>query len=159
MKPFDMDVALPAVIFLLCSIPLYWLIIVLIELKVLSCRRRANINRSQIVEKHNDNLESLIKKNNLGDDDVQQEVDRVKGASKDIPVRLANCTKVYGETKAVDNVSFGLDYGECFALLGVSGAGKTTCFKCLTGVVKPDGGEVSINGFDITRESEFKSAR
>jgi ABC-type multidrug transport system ATPase subunit len=76
-----------------------------------------------------------------------------------MPVRLANCTKVYGETKAVDNVSFGLDYGECFALLGVSGAGKTTCFKCLTGVVKPDGGDVSINGFDITKESEFKNAR
>lgn len=70
-----------------------------------------------------------------------------------MPVRLENCIKRYGETVAVDNVSFGLDYGECFALLGVSGAGKTTCFKCLTGVVKPDGGDVSINGFDITNGS------
>lgn len=76
-----------------------------------------------------------------------------------MPVRLANCVKRYGETTAVDNVSFGLDYGECFALLGVSGAGKTTCFKCLTGVVTPDGGEVSINGFDITNPSEFSNAR
>lgn len=55
-----------------------------------------------------------------------------------MPVRLAGITKRYGKTLAVDNMSFGLEYGECFALLGVSGAGKTTCFKCLTGVVKPD---------------------
>lgn len=50
-------------------------------------------------------------------------------------------------------MSFGLEFGECFALLGVSGAGKTTCFKCLTGVVKPDLGNVSINGYDITRSA------
>ena len=41
---------------------------------------------------------------------------------------------------AVKNVSFGLEYGECFALLGVSGAGKTTCFKCLTGEMYPSQG-------------------
>jgi ABC-type multidrug transport system ATPase subunit len=56
---------------------------------------------------------------------------------------------------AVKNVSFGLEYGECFALLGVSGAGKTTCFKCLTGEVFPSGGNLSINGFDITTQSGF----
>ena len=32
---------------------------------------------------------------------------------------------------AVNKLSFGLDYGDCFALLGVTGAGKTTTFKCL----------------------------
>jgi ABC-type multidrug transport system ATPase subunit len=52
-------------------------------------------------------------------------------------------------------MSFGLNYGECFALLGVSGAGKTTTFKCLTGVVKPEQGNVSINGYDITRKTDF----
>jgi ABC-type multidrug transport system ATPase subunit len=56
---------------------------------------------------------------------------------------------------AVKNVSFGLEYGECFALLGVSGAGKTTCFKCLTGEVFPSGGNLSINGFDITTQRGF----
>ena len=48
--------------------------------------------------------------------------------------------KTYGEVVAVDKVSFGLEYGECFALLGVSGAGKTNCFKCLTGEVQPTSG-------------------
>jgi len=76
-----------------------------------------------------------------------------------MPVRLAGITKRYGHTIAVENLTFGLEFGECFALLGVSGAGKTTCFKCLTGVVKPESGSVTINGFDITRSAGFEQAR
>ena len=60
---------------------------------------------------------------------------------------------------AVKNISFGLEYGECFALLGVSGAGKTTCFKCLTGEIFPSAGSLSINGSDITTQSGFELAR
>jgi ABC-type multidrug transport system ATPase subunit len=41
---------------------------------------------------------------------------------------------------AVEQISFGLDYGECFALLGVNGAGKSTTFKSLTAEVKPSAG-------------------
>ena len=41
---------------------------------------------------------------------------------------------------AVEKVSFGLEYGQCFALLGVSVVGKTTSFKCLTGEEKPTEG-------------------
>lgn len=63
------------------------------------------------------------------------------------------------EQPAVDNLSFQLEYGECFALLGVTGAGKTTTFKCLTGEETPDSGELfmgeqnlrSILGFDKAR--------
>lgn len=52
-----------------------------------------------------------------------------------LPVRMTNLKKDYGSTKAVKSVSFGLEYGECFALLGVSGAGKTSVFKCMTGEI------------------------
>lgn len=58
---------------------------------------------------------------------------------------------------AVERISFGLDYGECFALLGVNGAGKSTTFKSLTGDVLPTTGQITIAGFDI--QSEFKEAR
>lgn len=64
-----------------------------------------------------------------------------------------NCTTV----RAVQQVSFGLDYGECFALLGVNGAGKSTTFKSLTGDVVPTSGQISIQGFDI--QKDFTSAR
>jgi len=50
---------------------------------------------------------------------------------------------------AVEKTSFGLEYGECFALLGVNGAGKTTTFKSLTGGITPTSGEVTICGMDI----------
>ena len=60
---------------------------------------------------------------------------------------------------AVKNISFGLEYGECFALLGITGAGKTSCFKCLTGEIYPDSGSLSINGHDITKQSGFDKAR
>jgi ABC-type multidrug transport system ATPase subunit len=45
--------------------------------------------------------------------------------------------KTYNNVVAINQVSFGLEFGECFALLGVSGAGKSTCFKCLTGEIYP----------------------
>jgi ABC-type multidrug transport system ATPase subunit len=67
--------------------------------------------------------------------------------------------KYYGKSRAVKRVSFGLEYGECFALLGVSGAGKTTTFKCLTGEEKPDEGSIRINGFDVTTSDGFDEAR
>ena len=76
-------------------------------------------------------------------------------------VRVQNFRKVYtsicGETVAVENISFGLDYGECFALLGVNGAGKTTTFKSLTRDVIPTEGELSIAGYNVAKE--FGEAR
>ena len=51
---------------------------------------------------------------------------------------------------AVEKASFAVDYGECFALLGVNGAGKSTTFKSLTNVISPTGGTISVQGKDIT---------
>ena len=54
-------------------------------------------------------------------------------------IKVSKLTKSYDfESKAVNNLNFGLESGECFALLGVTGAGKTTTFKCLTGEEVPD---------------------
>jgi len=55
------------------------------------------------------------------------------GRDQVVPVKIDRVRKYYGSARAVERVSFSLEYGECFALLGVSGAGKTTTFKCLTG--------------------------
>merc|ERR1719199_940206 len=76
-----------------------------------------------------------------------------------IPVKIGNISKNYGTVKAVRNVSFGLEYGECFALLGVSGAGKTTIFKCLTGEVYPSSGQLTIGGNDVSTAFGFAEAR
>ena len=52
---------------------------------------------------------------------------------------------------AVEDISFGLDYGECFALLGVNGAGKSTTFKSLSRDITPTNGSVSIAGYDVVK--------
>lgn len=58
---------------------------------------------------------------------------------------------------AVERTSFGLDFGECFALLGVNGAGKTTTFKSLTNDIDPTSGTIRINGKDV--KSHFNEIR
>jgi ATP-binding cassette subfamily A (ABC1) protein 3 len=96
----------------------------------------------------------------LKDEDIAEEEKRVAEAQPDtMTVRLSNVKKTYGKQVAVDNLSFGLEYGECFALLGVSGAGKTTTFRCLTGEEIPTSGEVQISGYDVTTEAGFDKAR
>ncbi len=58
---------------------------------------------------------------------------------------------------AVEKTSFGLEYGECFALLGINGAGKSTTFKALTCEIEPTAGQITINGFDAYKD--FNQAR
>ena len=55
-----------------------------------------------------------------------------KGLNDALTISKLSKQYVLGQ-RAVDNLSFSLEFGECFALLGVTGAGKTTTFKCLTG--------------------------
>jgi phosphonate transport system ATP-binding protein len=61
-------------------------------------------------------------------------------------IQVIGLTRRYHNTVAVDNVSFEVKPGEFVAILGPSGAGKTTLFRCLTGLVKPDSGQVCVNG-------------
>lgn len=55
------------------------------------------------------------------------------------------------EFNAINKLSFCLEFGECFALLGVNGAGKTTTFKCLTREILPTCGNIYINGQEISK--------
>ena len=64
-----------------------------------------------------------------------------------------NCCKKKPIKKVLKNITFSVDNGECFGLLGGNGAGKTTLFKCLSQEVKPEQGVISINNqniFDFT---------
>ncbi|MEJ2702943.1 MAG: ABC transporter ATP-binding protein [Sedimentisphaerales bacterium] len=61
-------------------------------------------------------------------------------------IQADQLSKRYGDTPAVDNVSFEVSKGETFGLLGPNGAGKTTTIKILCGLLRPDAGSVTLDG-------------
>ncbi len=66
---------------------------------------------------------------------------------------VSNVTKVYGEQKALDDVSFQVNKGEILGFLGPNGAGKSTMMKIITTYIPPTSGTVSVVGFDCFENS------
>lgn len=62
---------------------------------------------------------------------------------------VSNLVKLYGNEKALDNLSFTGKSGEIIGLIGPNGAGKSTAMNIITGYLAPTSGEVEINGFNI----------
>ena len=90
------------------------------------------------------------------DDDVEAEFKSVEQKTDGYAVRAYDLRKVYrqgfNKVLACKHVTFGLEYGDCFALLGINGAGKTTTFKMLTGEVVPTSGVMTIGEFNVRRQ-------
>ena len=74
-------------------------------------------------------------------------------------IRVADLHKTYGETRAVDGVSFEVPGGTVFGLLGPNGAGKTTTVEVLEGLRTPDSGEVTVLGVDAVHHPEALKPR
>ena len=64
-------------------------------------------------------------------------------------IKIKNVTKIYGNKKALDGVSFEVNKGEIFAFIGHNGAGKTTLIKSICGILDFEEGEILINGRSI----------
>src|SRR3984893_3653287 len=64
-------------------------------------------------------------------------------------IRVNHLLKVYGEQKAVNNISFEIEKGEIVGFLGPNGAGKSTTMKIVTGYLRPDSGTAEVCGFDV----------
>ena len=64
-------------------------------------------------------------------------------------LKIENLTKIYGEKKAVDNLSLHIKPGEMYAFIGHNGAGKTTTIKSVCGLLNFDDGEIYIDGTSI----------
>src|SRR5207244_7924836 len=67
--------------------------------------------------------------------------------------------KVYKGRRVVNDVSVRLEQGEIVGLLGPNGAGQTTTFYMITGLVRPDGGRIVLDGHDLTAEPMYRRAR
>lgn len=69
-------------------------------------------------------------------------------------IEIDNLSKSYnkGKVQALSSVSFEVERGELFGLIGPDGAGKTTLFRLLTTLLKPDAGSATVDGYDIVKE-------
>lgn len=74
-------------------------------------------------------------------------------------LKANNLVKQYSKRTVVDGVSVSVKQGEIVGLLGPNGAGKTTTFYMITGMIKPNSGEILIDGEDISNEPMYKRAR
>jgi ABC-type multidrug transport system ATPase subunit len=85
------------------------------------------------------------------DEDVTAEAERVQSGEADgEAVQLSRLRKVYAGGKvAVKTLSLGIPIGECFGLLGINGAGKTSALKVLTGDILPTSGTASVCGMNV----------
>ena len=70
-----------------------------------------------------------------------------------------NLVKIYSGRRVVDQVHLEINPGEVVGLLGPNGAGKTTTFYMIVGLIKPDGGEIVLNGEDLSRCPMYIRAR
>src|SRR5262249_32252034 len=64
-------------------------------------------------------------------------------------LRLAELTKIFGASRAVDRVSLSIEPGSMVALLGPSGCGKTTTLRMIAGLLQPNAGEIYLDGAPI----------
>jgi len=73
-----------------------------------------------------------------------------KGDSAGLPLRVEGLQKSFGGITAVDGATFSVEEGSLTGLIGPNGAGKSTTFNCITGVHRPDSGDVYFRGDEIT---------
>lgn len=67
---------------------------------------------------------------------------------------IKNLTKSFKKLKVLEGINLTVKRGTMLALLGPNGAGKTTTVRILSTLLKPDGGEVSVNGFDVVHQAD-----
>jgi ABC-2 type transport system ATP-binding protein len=71
-----------------------------------------------------------------------------------VTIRSEHLSKSFGETKAVDDVSFEVEKGRIFGLLGPNGAGKTTTIRIINFIIPEDSGSVTINGMPVSAKTQ-----
>jgi ABC-2 type transport system ATP-binding protein len=74
-------------------------------------------------------------------------------------LNVAQLSKSYGDRRAVDGISFAVADGETVGLLGPNGAGKTTVIAMISGIARPDAGQVSVGGVSVTQDANALKRR
>ncbi|NSX53353.1 LPS export ABC transporter ATP-binding protein [Parasulfitobacter algicola] len=83
----------------------------------------------------------------------------LKVAEGNVGLHIVNLRKSYRKRPVIRDVSLYLGRGEVVALLGPNGSGKTTCFYSIAGLVNPEGGQVLIDGRNVTNFPMYRRAK
>lgn len=67
-------------------------------------------------------------------------------------IQVKNLTKIYGEQRAVNDISFSIAPGEIVGFLGPNGAGKSTTMKMITGYLEPDAGDITVSSINVKKD-------
>jgi len=155
-------IALYEVIFL--GIESFLYILITIQIDILSTKPKSVMLLKKLTDcltfkwlfrdqkQHTDEITQAIT-----DEDVIAENERVQqGQADDDLIVLNELSKVYPRNgkRAVDHMSLGIPPGECFGLLGINGAGKTTCMAMLTAEFPPSSGDALLSGFSVSNDPE-----
>ena len=76
------------------------------------------------------------------------------GTQMEKVIEIKNLSKVYKNGRGITDINLDIHKGDIFGFLGPNGAGKTTAMKIMTGLIKPDSGDVKILGHSILEEYE-----
>ncbi len=71
-------------------------------------------------------------------------------------IEINGLNKKFGKLQVLDNVSLGFNKGECVALIGPNGCGKTTLIKSILGMVVPDSGSIHFDGKDVKHQHAYR---
>ena len=91
--------------------------------------------------------------------DVAEPLLRVRNLKKYFPIRRGVLSRVAAHVKAVDDISFDINRGETFGLVGESGCGKTTAGRAILRLIEPDSGTIRFDGADLRSMSRQELRR
>ena len=85
----------------------------------------------------------------------QATFDKINSMTEDVVIDVSHLTKDYGKGRGIFDVSFKIPKGKVFGYCGTNGAGKTTTLRHIMGFLKPDSGQVRVNGVDPWKNGEI----
>ena len=85
----------------------------------------------------------------------QATFDKINSMTEDVVIDVSRLTKDYGKGRGIFDVSFKIPKGKVFGYCGTNGAGKTTTLRHIMGFLKPDSGQVRVNGVDPWKNGEI----
>lgn len=95
--------------------------------------------------------------NRVSDRAAETTFREIDDTAREIPaIEFRNVTMIFDDRKVLDNLSFKVMKGETKIILGGSGSGKSTTIKLVLGLLKPDDGQILVDGEDITNYSETR---